>query len=70
MSFTWPFLFDPVFFLDRHPCTRGCHPARGGMLLHDAVAINCKKGATTEHQAPDAKYMGYGVYVDDYVCVI
>ena len=35
----------------------------GGMPLHDAVGINCKKGATTENQGPDVKYM-------DWVCVI
>ena len=40
------------------------------MPLHDAVGINCKKGATTEYQEADVKYMGKGVYVDDYVCVI
>ena len=25
------------------------HMERGGMLLHDVVGINCKKGATTEY---------------------
>ena len=40
------------------------------MLLHDVVGINCKKGATTEYQGADVKYMGKGVYVDDCVCVI
>ena len=33
----------------------------GGMPLHDAVEINCKKGATTGNQG--AKYIGQGVYV-------
>ena len=28
--------------------------------------MNCKKGATTENQVADAKYMGY---VDDCVCI-
>ena len=37
------------------------------MPLHDAVGINCKKGATIEYQGVDVKYMGKGVYVDDYV---
>ena len=37
------------------------------MLLHDAVGINCKKGATTENQGSAVKYLGYGVYLDDYV---
>ena len=27
-------------------------------LSHDAVGINCKKGATTEHQDSTVKYMG------------
>ena len=41
----------------------------GGMPLHDAVGINCKKGATTENQGSAVKYMGKGVYLDDCVCV-
>ena len=41
---------------------------RGGMPLHYAVGINCKKGATTENQASGVKYMGYGVYFA--VCVL
>ena len=45
------------------------HLERGGMPLHDVVGINCKKGATTEYQGIDVKYMGEGVYVDDCVCV-
>ena len=28
---------------------------RRGMQLHDAVGINCKKGATTEYQGADVK---------------
>ena len=31
---------------------------RGGMPLHDAVGINCKKGATTENQGSAVKYKG------------
>ena len=30
----------------------------GGMPLHDAVGINCKKGTTTEYQDSAVKYMG------------
>ena len=37
------------------------------MPLHDAVGINCEKGAATENQGADVKYMGW-VYVDD--CVL
>ena len=29
------------------------------MPLHDAVGINCKKGATTENQGSAVKYMGF-----------
>ena len=43
---------------------------RGGMPLHDAVGINCKKGATTKNQGSDVKYMGKGVYLDECVCVL
>ena len=39
------------------------------MPLHDAVGINCKKGSNTNYQGADAKYMGLGVHVDDYVWV-
>ena len=45
-------------------------PGMGRMPLNDAVWINFKKGATTENQRADAKYMGYEVFVDDCVCVI
>ena len=37
------------------------------MPLHDEVGKNCEKGATTENQGADYKYMGKGVYVDDCV---
>ena len=40
------------------------------MPLHEAVGINCKKVVTTENQGADVKYMGYGVYVYDCVCVL
>ena len=40
------------------------------MSLHDAVGINCNRGATTENQYADVKYVGSGVYIDDYVCVM
>ena len=32
------------------------------MPLHDAVGINCKKGATTENQGSGVNYRGQGVY--------
>ena len=30
------------------------------MASHDAVGANCKKGANTENQAADVKYMANG----------
>ena len=38
----------PVFFLTTLPFSFGYHLERGGMPLHDAVGISCKKGETTE----------------------
>ena len=58
MSFKWLFLLIPVFFQTTLPCSGGYHMERGGMPLHDAVGINCKKDATTENQGADVKYMG------------
>ena len=55
MSFTQPFLLDPVFFRTALRYSDGYHLERGGMPLHDAVGINCKKGATTEYQGADVK---------------
>ena len=48
----------PVFFQTALTCSGGYHLERGGMPLHDAVGINCKKGAITEHQDSAVKYMG------------
>ena len=70
MSFTRPFLLGTVFFRTAILCSGGYHLERGGMQLHDAVGINCKKGATTESQGSGVKYMGEGVYLDDCVCVL
>ena len=58
MSFTWPFLLGTLFFWIALPCSGDYHMERGGMPLHDAVGINCKKGATTENQGSGVKYMG------------
>ena len=33
------------------------HLERCGMPLHDAVGVNCEKGATTENQRAGAGYM-------------
>ena len=58
MSFTQPFLFATVFFRTALQCSVGYHMERGGMPLHDAVGINCKKGATAENQGSGVKYIG------------
>ena len=58
MSLTPPSLLDTVFFRTALAYSGGCHMERGGMPLHDAVGINCKKGATTEHQNSAVKYVG------------
>ena len=47
-----------VFFRTALPCCGGYYLEWGGMQLHDAVGINCKKGATTENQGAEVKYMG------------
>ena len=57
LSLTRPSLLGTVFFWTALPCSGGYHKERGGMLLHDAVGINCKKGATTENQDSAAKYL-------------
>ena len=57
MSFMPTLLLGPVFFRTALPCSGGYQLERGGMQLHDAVGINCKKGATTENQGTDVKYM-------------
>ena len=51
--FAWP-----VFFRTTLPCSGGYHLERGGMPLHDAVGINCKKEATTQNQGKNVKYVG------------
>ena len=47
-----------MLFQTALPCSGGYHLERGGVPLHDAVGINCKKGATTENQGADVKYKG------------
>ena len=57
MSSTRLFLLGTVFFQTALPCSFGYHMERGGMMLHDAVGINGKKGATIENQDSGVKYM-------------
>ena len=40
------------------------------MPLHDAVGINCKKGAATENQGADVKYKGIRGACWMIVCVL
>ena len=58
MSFTLLVLLGPVFFRTALPCSGGYYLERDGMQLLDAVGIICKKGATTEYQGADVKYVG------------
>ena len=51
----WAIIFFVVLVYE---LSAGYHMERGGMPLHDAVGINCKKGTTTEHQDSAVKYMG------------
>ena len=37
------FLLGTVFFRTALPCSGGYHLERGGMPLHDAIGINCKR---------------------------
>ena len=72
MSFTRPFLLDPVFFRTALRCSGGYHIESGGMPLHDAVGINCKKAQLLKIKAQMSSIWAKGcitVYVDDCVCV-
>ena len=51
-------LLGHVFFRTAHLGSGGYQQERVGMQLHDAVGINCKKGATTENQGAGVKYRG------------
>ena len=57
MSFTRPSLLGTVFFRTALPHSGGYQLERGGVPLHDAVGIHCKKGATTENQGSGVKYI-------------
>ena len=50
MSFTRSFLLGPVFFRTALSCSGSYRLERDGRPLHDAVRINCRKGATTENE--------------------
>ena len=40
------------------------------MQFHDAVGINCEKGATTERKAQVSRIWAKGCMFDDCVCVL
>ena len=48
----------PCVVSDRIPVLWWLSPGEGWMPLHDKVGINCEKGATTENQGANVKYMG------------
>ena len=51
--FAWPCV------LSKRPERLGrLSPEEGGMPLHDAVGVNCKKGSTTKNHGAGAWYMG------------
>ena len=54
------FLLGNELLLTALPGSGGYHLGRDGMPLHDVVGVNCKKGATTENQGADVKYV-YGL---------
>ena len=70
VSLTRPSLLGTVFFRTALLCSGGCHMESGGILLHDAVGMNCRESAATENRDSAVKYMGWGVYPDDCVCVL
>ena len=71
MSFTRPFLLGPVFFPTALPCSGGCHMEKGGMPLHDAVGINCKKDAKLKIKAQVSSIWAKGcILMTVGVCVL
>ena len=56
-------MHGPAFFRIALPRSGGLSMESGGMLLHDAVGVNSKRGATTENQGAGAWYMGSVVCV-------
>ena len=57
-----------VFFWTGLSCSGGYHMERSGILLHDAVGISGKKGATTEIKAQVASIWAKGCTFDDCEC--
>ena len=69
MSFTWSFLLSDMFFLTALRCYGGYHLKRGGMPLHDAVGINCKKGELLKINGQVSSIRAKECMFDDCVCV-
>ena len=63
--FAWPCVLS-----DLPPVLWWLSPGEGGIALHHAVGINCKKGTTTENQGSDCQVHGLRDVVDDCVCVV
>ena len=57
MSFTAIFAWNCVLS-DHPPVLWWLSHGEGRDAVHDAVRINCKKGATTENEGSGVKYMG------------
>ena len=60
-SFTSSFLLAPVFFRIPLQCSGGFHVERGGMALHDAVWINCKRAQLLNGKAQMSSIWAKGV---------
>ena len=54
------FLLGPLFFRTTLPCSGGYHMERGGMPLHDAIEINCKKGQLMKIKAQMSSILAKG----------
>ena len=50
----------PCVLLDCPPVLWWLSPEEGWDVIHDAVEINCKNGATAEYQGTGVKYMAKG----------
>ena len=69
MSFTRPFLLGPVVFRTALPCSDSNHLERGGIPLHDAVGINCKRAQLLKIKALMSSMWGKGCMLM-IVCVL
>ena len=70
MSFTRPSLLGPVFFRTALTFSGFYNMERGGIPLHDAVGINCKKGTTSENQGKVSSIWAKGCILMTVLCFI